>query len=114
MVRAGLRVGLCCCPLAGCLPLTVCGRAGWCLKLQASCGARGRLPVRLCGARGLFGPGPTAPIFVGLGTAQLPAGDARCSWIPVAVWCCGGCRCAARLDARSCRGLCRVPALDGA
>ena len=57
---------------------------------------------------------PTAPVFVGLGTAPLPAGDARCPWIPVAAWCCGGCRCAARLDARSCRGLCGVLALDGA
>ena len=30
------------------------------------------------------------------------------------MWCCGGCRCAAHLDARSCRGLCGMPALDGA
>ena len=57
---------------------------------------------------------PTAPVFVGLGTAPLPAGDARCPWIPVAAWCCGWCRCAACLDARSCRGLCGAPALDGA
>ena len=57
---------------------------------------------------------PTAPVFVGLGTALLPAGDARCPWIPVAAWCCGGCHFAASLDARSCRGLCGVPALDGA
>ena len=56
----------------------------------------------------------TAPVFVGLGTASLPAGDARCPWIPVAAWCYDGCRCAARLDAHSCRGLCGVPALDGA
>ena len=32
----------------------------------------------------------------------------------MAAWCCVGCLCAARLDARSCRGLCGVPALDGA
>ena len=57
---------------------------------------------------------PTAPVFMGLGTALLPAGDDRCPWIPVAAWCCGCCRCAASLDARSCRGLCGAPALDGA
>ena len=56
---------------------------------------------------------PTAPVFLGLGMAPLPAGDTRCPLIPVVVWCCGGCRCAARSDARSCRGLCGVPALDG-
>ena len=32
----------------------------------------------------------------------------------MAAWCCGGCRCAARFDARSCQGLCGVPALNGA
>ena len=63
---------------------------------------------------GCSGCVPTAPVFVGLGMAPLPAGDARCPWVLVAVWCCGGCRCAARLDARFCRGLCGVPALDGA
>ena len=57
---------------------------------------------------------PTAPVFVGPGRAPLLAGDARCPWLPVATWCCVGCRCAARLDARSCQGLCGVPALDGA
>ena len=62
----------------------------------------------------VWGGGPTNPVFKGLGMAPLPAGDAQCPWIPVAVWCCGGCPCAARLDARSCRGLCGVPALDGA
>ena len=56
----------------------------------------------------------TTPVFVGLGTNPLPAGDARCPWIPVATWCCGGCPYAARLDARSCWGLCGVPALVGA
>ena len=57
---------------------------------------------------------PTVPVFVGLGTAPLSAGDARCPWIPVAGSCCGGHRCAAGLDACSCRKLCGVPALDGA
>ena len=63
---------------------------------------------------GSLGRVPTVPVIVVLGTAPLPAGDARCPWIPVAAWCCAGCRCAARLDAHSCRGLCGVPALDGA
>ena len=44
----------------------------------------------------------------------LPAGDARCSQIASAAWCCGWCRWAARLDARSCWGLCGAPAPDGA
>ena len=57
---------------------------------------------------------PTAAVFVGLGTAPLPAGDARCSRIAVALWCCGWCHCAARLDARSCCGLRGAPAPDGA
>ena len=81
-----------------------------------------RLPVglragSLCSCEvpgGCSGWVPTAPIFVGLGMAPLLAGDARCPWIPVGVWTCGGCSCAARLDARSCRRLCGVPALDGA
>ena len=64
--------------------------------------------------RGCPGWVPTAPVFVGPGRAPLLAGDARCPRLPVAAWCCVGCRCAARLDARSCRGLCGVPALDGA
>ena len=55
---------------------------------------------------------PKAPVFVGLGTALFPAGDARCPWIPSAAWCCGGCGCAARLDARSRWRLGGVPALD--
>ena len=62
---------------------------------------------------GSSGRVPTAAVFVGLGTAPLPAGGAGCPWIPAAAWCCGWCRCAACLDARSCRGLCCVPALDG-
>ena len=95
--------------------------AGLGLCADATGGVRGcGLPVGL-GPRSLCGcavPGgcsgwvPTAPVFVGPGMAPLPAGDARCPWIPVAVWCCGGCRCAACLDARSCRGFCGVPAPD--
>ena len=89
----------------------------------ATGGVRGvGLPVglwigSLCGCaepRGCSGWVPTAPVFLGLGAVPLPAGDARCPLSPVVVWCCVGCRCAARLDARSCRGLCGVPALDGA
>ena len=56
---------------------------------------------------------PTGPVFVGPGRAPLLAGDARCPRLPVAAWCCVGCRFAAPLDARSCRGLRGVPALDG-
>ena len=71
----------------------------------------------MCGCAvpgGCSGRLPTAPVFVGLGTAPLPAGDTRCPWIPVATWCCDGCRCAVRLDAHCYCGLCGVPALDGA
>ena len=71
----------------------------------------------LCGCAvlgGCSGWVPTAPVFVGFGMAPLPAGDARCPRIPVAVWCCVGCRCAARLGARSCQGLRCMPALNGA
>ena len=71
----------------------------------------------LCGCAvlgGCSGLVPTAPLFVGLGVVPLPARDARCPLSPVVVWCCVGCRCAARLEARSCWGLCGVPALDGA
>ena len=64
--------------------------------------------------QGVVQAGCPPPLFVGLGMAPLPAGDARCPWIPAATWCCGGCHCAARLNARSCRGLCGVPALVGA
>ena len=89
----------------------------------ATGGVRGvGLPVglwagSLCGCAvpgGCSGLVPTTPVFVGLGVVPLPAGDARCPLSPVVVWCCVGCRCAARLDARSCRGLCGMPALDGA
>ena len=105
-----------------------CVVAAWLAAGRGPCagatgGVRGcGLPVAL-GAGTLCGcavpggcPGwlPTAPVFVGLGRAPLLAGDARCPRLPVAAWCCVGCRCAARLDARSCRGLCGVPALDGA
>ena len=105
-----------------------CVAAAWLAASRGPCadatgGVRGcGLPVglgagSLCGCAvpgGCSGWVPTAPVFPGLGMAPLPAGDARCPWIPVAVWCCGGCRCAARLDARSCWWLCGVPALDGA
>ena len=99
--------------------------AGWRLCVEVpggvwGCGAG--LPVgpgagSMCGCAspgGFSGRVPTAPLVVGLGTALLPAGDARCPCILVAAWCCGWCCCAARLDARSCRGLCGAPALDGA
>ena len=113
-----------------------CGRgSGWACVVAASLaagpwlcagttgGVRGcGLPVglgagTLCGCAvpgGCPGWVPTAPVFVGPGRAPLLAGDARCPRLPVATWCYVGCRCAARLDARSCRGLCGVPALDGA
>ena len=71
----------------------------------------------LCGCAvpgGCPGWVPTAPVFVGPGRAPLLAGGAGCPRLPVAAWCCVGCRCAARLDARSCRGLCGVPTPDGA
>ena len=53
-------------------------------------------------------------VFVWLGMLPLPAGDAWCSRVAVAAWCCGWCRCAARWAARSCQGLCGVPVPDGA
>ena len=101
------------------------GPAGWGPRVDASSGVWG------CGAGSPVGPGagpicgcavprvcscrvPTAAVFVGLGTALLPAGDTRCSRTAVAALCCGRCRCAACLDARSCLGLCGVPAPDGA
>ena len=65
----------------------------------------------LCGCAvrgGCSGWVPTAPVLVGLCMALLPAGDARCPQFTVAVWCCVGCHCTARLDALSCRGLCGV------
>ena len=113
---AGLRVGLCRRCLAGRRLAAACGRARWCLGLWSRVGfrARGWAHLPECVARGLFGLVPTAAVFMGLGTTPLPAGDARCSRIALAVWCCGLCRCAARLDAPSCQGLCGAPARDGA
>ena len=107
---------------------SACVVAAWLAAGRGPCagatgGVRGcGLPVglgagTLCGCAVPWGcPGwvPTAPVFVGPGRAPLLAGDARCPRLPVVAWCCVGCRCAARLDARSCRGLCGVPALDGA
>ena len=74
--------------------------AGWrpCVDARGGvwgCGAGlpvGLRAVSMCGCAvpgGCSGRVPTAPVFVGLGTAPLPAGDARCPWIPVAAWCCG-------------------------
>ena len=74
-------------------------------------------PGLLCGCtvpRGSPGWLHAVAVFLGLGMVALPAGDAWCSQIAVAAWCRGWCRCAARLDARFCRGLCGVPAPDGA
>ena len=95
-------------PAAGrsCVPW--CGRGfGWAC-IAAAWLAAGRGPcadatggVRGCGSPvglragslcwcavpgGCSGWVPTAPVFVGLGIAPLPAGNARCPWIPVAVW----------------------------
>ena len=91
--------------------------AGWRPRVDASggvwvCGAGspvGPGPGLVCGSmvpRGCSGGVPAAAVFVGLGTVPLPAGDAGCSEIAVAAWCCGLCCGAARLDARSCWGLC--------
>ena len=99
--------------------------AGWRPRADVSggvwgCGAGspvGPRPGLVCGCtvpRGCSGRVPAAAVFLGLGTVPLPARDARCSRIAVAAWCCGWCRCAARLDARSCPGLCGMPAPDGA
>ena len=105
-----------------------CVAAAWLAAGRGPCadatgGVRGCGPPVGLGARSLCGcavPGgcsglvPTAAAFVGLGMAPLPAGDARCPRIPVALWCCVGSRCATSLDARSCRRPCGVPALYGA
>ena len=136
-VRVGrLSVGVYVGSAAGGSGVPWCGRgSGWACVV-AACLAAGRGPcagatggVRGCGLPVGLGAGtlcgcavpggcpgwvPTAPVFVGPGRAPLLAGDARCPRLPVAAWCCVGCRCAARLDARSCQGLCGVPALDGA
>ena len=127
-VYAGSAAGRSGVPWCGRGPGWACVAAAWLTAGRGPCagatgGTRGcGLPlglgaVSLCGCAvpgGCSGWVPTAPVFVGLGMARLPAGDARCPQFPVAVWCCVGCRCATRLDARSCRGLCGVPALDGA
>ena len=132
----GLSGGACTGSAAGQSGVLWCGRgsgwacvaAAWLAAGRGPCaggtgGVRGvRLPVglwagSLCGCAvpgGYSGWVPTAPVFVKLGVVPIPAGDARCPLSPVVVWCCVGCRCAARLDARSCRGLCGVPALDDA
>ena len=93
--------------LPGCLPAGDRVDAPGCVW-----GCRAGLPAGLgagsiCGCAvpgGCSGQVPSAPIFAGLGTAPLPAGNARGPWVTVAVWCCGWCRCAARMDARSCLG----------
>ena len=110
---------------------------GWGSRL-ACVGAASRLPrvdasvgVRGCGPGSPAGPGPcpvcrrmlpsccsgrvlAGAVLVWLGMVPLPAGDAWGSRMAVAAWCCGWCRCAARLIAHSCRELCGVSAPDGA
>ena len=74
-------------------------------------------PGPVCGRmvpRGCLGRAPVVAVFNYLGMFSLLAGDAWCSRVAVAVWCCGGCRCAVGLAARSCRRLCGVPAPSGA
>ena len=94
-------------------------------RVDASGGVRGYGPGSpagpgpgpVCGRmvpRGCSGWALVVAVFVWHGTFPLPAGDAWCFRVAVAAWCCGGCRSAARLAARSCRGLCGVPAPDGA
>ena len=72
MARAGLRVGLCCCSLAGCWLVTVCGRDERCLRCRASLGLEIGSPCGCAVPGGCWGWVPTAPVFVGLGTAPLP------------------------------------------
>ena len=101
------------------------GAAGRWSRVEASggiwgCGPgspAGPGPGPVCGRmvpRGCSGRALVAAVFVWLGMCPLPAGDAWSSQVAVAACCCGGCRCAARLAAHSCRGLCGVPAPDGA
>ena len=133
---AGPSGGVCAGSTAGRSSVPWCGRgsgwacfaAAWLAAGRGPCagardGVRGcALPVGLWAGSlcwcavpgGCSGWVPTAPVIVGLGVVPLPAGDARCPLSPLVVCCCVGCRCAARLDARSCWGLCGVPALDGA
>ena len=105
--------------------LACVGAAGWWPRVDASGGVWGCGPGSpagpgsglVCGltvARGCSGRAPAVLVFVWLGMVPLPAGDARLSRIAVAAWCCGWFHCAARLDAPPCRGLCGVPAPDGA
>ena len=105
--------------------LACVGAASWWPRVDASGGVWG------CGPGSPAGPGPgpvcgrTVPkgcsgralavaVFVWLGMVPLAAGDACCSRIAVAAWCCGWCHYTARLDALSCRVLSGVPAPDGA
>ena len=127
-VYAGSAAGRSSVPRCGRGSGRACVAAAWLAAGRGTCagvtgGVRGcGLPVGLGAGSlcvcalpgGCSGWVPTAPVFVGLGMAPLPAGDARCPRITVAVWCCVGCCCAARLEARSCQGLCRAPAIDGA
>ena len=114
VVRARLRMGLCCCRLAGCRPWTVRRRDGWCKGLWASCGARGRFLLWVCGAGGLFGLGAHRPRIRGAGYGSAPG--RRC---PVSLDPCGrvvlwwlSLRCP--FGRTLFWGLCGVPALDGA
>ena len=102
--------------LAGCLPAVdrartrrvVLGVAGF---LWGS-GSAPRAGVRCQGGvRAGCPPPPYSSGWVWLRSWQVTPG------VPGSLWPCGVVvvfRCAARLDARSCRGLCGVPALDGA
>ena len=72
------------------------------LGVAGSLWGSGRVPCAVVRCRGAARAGyPPLPYL--LGRVGL------CSWQVML-----GCRCAARLDARSCWGLCGVPALDGA
>ena len=105
--------------------LACIGAAGWWPREDASGGVWGfgpgspvgPKPGLVCGLtlpRGCSGRAPAVAVCVWLGMVYLPAGDARCSQIVLAAWWCVWCRCAFRLDARSCWGLCGVPAPYGA
>ena len=102
--------GLACVGAAGWWPR---GGAGGCRPGSPAEPGPGPICWRML-ARGCSGRALVVVVFVWLGMFPLPAGDAWCSRVAVAAWCCGGCRCAARLAARSCRGLYGVPAPEGA